>query len=65
MREIKIKKKVVYETDLVIPEGVTWLGLGLWCSVNLNKKCELIFENGTAQFIDKDDALKFEAHQAS
>lgn len=60
MREIEIKKKTVYETDLAIPEGSTWLGMGLWCAVNLEKKCDLIFENNIAQFLTKEDAEKFE-----
>lgn len=64
MREVKVKTKkgisVVYETDLMVPENCTELGLGMWCCSNLTKKGELIFEDGVAQFINKDDALKFE-----
>lgn len=69
MREVNIttKKKTttIYEIDLVIPESCTPLGLAIWCSTNLTKKGELIIDKGIAQFIDKDDALKFEAHLVS
>ena len=62
MREVEVKKKIVFETDLSVPEGCTDLSLGIWCCFNLQKKGELIFEEGDAQFIDKDDVLKFEVH---
>ena len=64
MREVKVKKKVLFETDLTVPEGCTQLGLGIWCCLNLNKKGELIFADNVAQFLDKNDALNFEAHLA-
>lgn len=59
MREVQIKNKTVFETDLLIKEASA-LGISIWCASNLTKKLELNFEQGIAQFVDKDDALKFE-----
>ena len=60
MREVTIKKRTVYETDLVLPEGSTEYGMAIWCGVHLEKKLELDFERGVAQFININDALAFE-----
>jgi hypothetical protein len=60
MREVLIKKRVCYETDLVVPEGSTALGMAIWCGVHLQKKHELDFENGVVQFIYVGDAFTFE-----
>ena len=60
MRQVKIKNRTVFETDLIIPKGCTALGMSIWCAINLTKKLELNFEQGIAQFINTEDAVKFE-----
>ena len=65
MRQLEIKNRTVFETDLVIPEGYSPFGISIWCATHLTKKLDLDFENGVAQFINADDALKFEKEWAN
>jgi len=60
MKKVINMKRTVYETDLSIPEGYSIFGMTIWCGVNLEKKHELNFEDGVAQFMTADDAVKFE-----
>ena len=60
MRELEIKNRTVFETDLVIPEGYTPFGMSIWCATHLTKKLELDFEQKVAHFMNEADALKFE-----
>lgn len=60
MRRLEIKNRTVFETVLVIPEGYTPFGISIWCATYLSKKLDLDFEHGVAQFMNEEDALKFE-----